>query len=713
MHDDLTGTSLPAAYRYTAADLASALNGCAEILEESIESIVATLDTDTEGEPIAIYNPLGRERTELVDVRLFPALPDGAPPRVFGPDGAESPSQWRRVEGGWRGCFEARVPALAVSIFEARSGRFAGDRLGGSDGRASSAPDLANELQALRIDSRGDLASWVDLRSGRELLASPAGIELLANRSERFPSWEIRYEDLTRAPFARIDAPAESIVVESGPLRRRLRYRQRAHGSTWSRDYVLATGARGPAGAIAEIDFRVDWRTDGAVAKADFPFAWEFPEAIYDLGVGVARRPVSSPALYEAPAQSFAAAPRAGTTHAEGGAVLLSDVKQGWDHPAAHRLRLTLLHTPRIGRRFRYQRRQDFGTHRFRIGLAALAPDDGLEHLVELAERFRQPLRAFRIARGRKGDRRVWSPLDAPDPATVVSALKPSEVGDRLVLRLREASGSSHAPAVALGQGLRVAEELDGGERPIVDGRSGPLERGMRPFELRTVALAFDPSPSIEEVSDLTLDLPRDVHATSDRGENGRSGGLDGRGHTLPRFLLPAELIAHGVTHDLAALHRAGEPSALRARGQERTLPPGYLRLSLLVGSFGRDADTEIAIGNRRFTIRVRDSLRPAGRFDELALLDRLPFGDPVRPGFLHRLPQRWVVPHLHDRRGRIDACRTATLCGFDFPLDDGGGILRLPDCASLLIFAATLSRAALPAIQPLSPLFESERADG
>ena len=123
------------------------------------------------------------------------------------------------------------------------------------------------------------------------------------------------------------------------------------------------------------------------LAKASFAFTWPFEEALYDLGIGVAARPVSTPNLYEVPAQDWAAAPRAGTEG--GGAVVLSDVKQGWDHPEPHRLRLSLLHTPKSGRRFRYQRRQDFGVHGFRIGLAEWRTGEGLDRLVKLGERFR------------------------------------------------------------------------------------------------------------------------------------------------------------------------------------------------------------------------------------------------------------------------------------------------------------------------------------
>ncbi|KAB2960925.1 MAG: hypothetical protein F9K18_10990, partial [Thermoanaerobaculia bacterium] len=81
MHDDLTGTSIPAAYRISHLHLALAANELAEVLLDCAGRVAATLDRSGPGAGVLIFDPLGAEREEVVEVACdaeSSAVEDGA-----------------------------------------------------------------------------------------------------------------------------------------------------------------------------------------------------------------------------------------------------------------------------------------------------------------------------------------------------------------------------------------------------------------------------------------------------------------------------------------------------------------------------------------------------------------------------------------------------------------------------------------------------------
>jgi hypothetical protein len=386
-------------------------------------------------------------------------------------------------------------------------------------------------------------------------------------------------------------------------------------------------------------------------------------------------------------------------------------VKQGWDHPEPNRLRLSLLHTPRIGRRFRYQRRQDFGAQRFRIGLAEWRAGEGLDRLATLGERFRQPLVAFRVPRMRGGETRRYAPVRLDDPGLALMALKPAEASSALVLRLRECRGAERAVRLRVAAPFRLGSALDGAERPVES--AGPIAA----FGLRAFAIEHEPagSPAIgarPTATELALDLPRDRFAVRALGDPARGPALDRRGRALPRHLVPRELVAGGVRFDLAPLHLGSAPSALEAGGQRLSLPSGFRRLSLLIGACAGAVRSEARLDGVALRLDLPDSFAAAGRFDERRALSRLLPVDPVVPGWLERRPVRLRVDHLLDRRGRIAPCRPFAIFGVDFAIGPEAAELELPRSPGLLLFAATVSTGELAVARALTPLFADDRDD-
>ena len=404
------------------------------------------------------------------------------------------------------------------------------------------------------------------------------------------------------------------------------------------------------------------------------------------------------------------------------GAAIANDCKYGWDHPTADTLRLTLLHTPRVGRRFRYQARQDFGQHQVRVALAPIRASDSLAEAVRFAERINQPLRAYvppagaspEAANADASKPRSFSFLTLNSDGVAVQALKLAEEGDDVILRLREIAGDGRSVSIQAYPRILSVRQVDGCERPLGEAtkpagearkapvnESARIEAAVRPFGLTAVALTLESpllvlSPRLPRA--IPFGLPWDTLAVTSRGERAGGGGLDGRGHALPRELLPVELARSGVALHLGHAHRAGRPSAVRCSGQRLSVPPGFSRLVLLAAAFPNSLTSEFIVDGTVVSRRVASGFAPLGHFDELerGFLGR-PTGTVVA-GFLHTEPVALAVPHRHDRRGAIEPCVPVLFHSVDLAVSPSGSEIVLPRSGRLIVLAATLTNTPSPA---------------
>src|SRR5207249_5014692 len=136
-----------------------------------------------------------------------------------------------------------------------------------------------------------------------EILSAPARLQLLEDRPDQWPEWEVSYRDVTAAPRAFVTAPARVRVVERGPVRAALEVSRQAGGSAFVQRVRLSAGG---AGEAVEFDTRIDWQTPRSLLKAAFPMAVSNRVATYDLGLGTIQRGGDRESLYEVPAQQWA-----------------------------------------------------------------------------------------------------------------------------------------------------------------------------------------------------------------------------------------------------------------------------------------------------------------------------------------------------------------------------------------------------------------------
>ena len=715
-HDDLTGTSIPEAYVYSWNDLLISLNQFAAVLTDSVAAVSRALDTEVQGVPLVVYNPLAVSREDVVEAEVH--FPGEAPEyvQVFGPDGAELPSQVLAADGAFvQLAFTAPVLPVSFTVFDVRP---AASPCALETGLSVSEVSLENGRYRVAVDGSGDIASIHDKELDRELLDGPLTLQLLDNEPKEWAAWEIDYEDLMAEPLEVVSGPAAVQVVENGPARVALEIVRRAGGSEFVQRVSLAAGS---AGSRVEVDNLVHWKSPGTLLKVAFPLNVEQATAVYDLGVGTIERGVNSERLYEVPAQQWAAlnAPNSG-----GGVALLSDCRYGWDRPAENTLRLTLLHTPRVNDRWGWiddQKSQDLGRHRFGYAVAGYADNWTWKGAVPSFEaaRFNQPLLAFRVPKHPGTLNRAFSLLRVSRRDAAVQAVKLAEADDRIVVRLVDKSefggdvvdlAMPAAPVVSF-QELNGAESVAGDVHSVRDVvAAGPLGAN----QLRTFAIEpGEPPVSLGTPRCRTLPMPFNSDGVSLDG-NRTDGDFDGKGNSISGDLLPQEVVREGISFAIGR-DADGAKNVVACGGQKLLLPAGgWNRLYLLAAATDGGRYATFDIDGRAEERWISDWAAPVGQWDSRLHGDRL-VHDPelILPAYIDQTPVAWVGTHRHGPDGENQSYTFTTLYRYEFELTPGAKVLTLPDDPNVKVLAATVAANPNAGVEPARPLYDRTERSG
>jgi len=280
-HDDLTGTSIPEAYEFSWNDEILCQNQFAAILEHAIGALSPALDTRAQGVPLIVYNPLAAEREDIVEATVNFA--DGAPEfaRVFDSQGKETPSQvTHRAGDSLTVVFVAAVPSVGFAVYDVRPAKSPTAIL---NTLSASVNSLENQRYRVKIDGNGDVSSVFDKQSKRELLASPIQLQLLFDKPNRWPAWEIDYDEIMAPPKSTVGGQPQIEVTENGPARVALKITRKMGGSVFQTTLSLASGS---AGNHLVFNEEFDWYERETLLKAAFPLSVSNEHVTYDLGLG-------------------------------------------------------------------------------------------------------------------------------------------------------------------------------------------------------------------------------------------------------------------------------------------------------------------------------------------------------------------------------------------------------------------------------------------
>lgn len=686
-HDDLTGTSIPRAYTFSWNDELIAQDKFANLAASASGGVSRALDTRVKGIPVVVYNPVAEIRREVVEAEVAAA----AKPRavsVWSPRGERVPAQLLGYrDGKARIAFAAEVGAVGYAVYDLR--------MQGAAVRSSlkATPNsLENRIYKLTLDANGDIASVLDKRSGRELVQDGKAFRLAMfteNKSTDWPAWEIWKETIDRAPETVADDVVIS-VAEQGPLRATLKVSRR-HGKSTFVQYISLT--EGAADDRIDIRNEVDWQSENALLKAEFPMSVSNPEAAYDLGLGYIRRGNNTPTAYEVYAQQWA-----DLTDRDGayGVAVMNDCKYGWDKPDDHTLRLTLLHTPTPGRHYKYQSRQDIGRHVFTYSIVGHTGDPVAGRIASKAESLNQPLAAYAAPKHAGGLGREFSFLSVSTPQLAVKALKQAEDGSGYVLRLNEMSGKPleqgeirfaapiEAAYVLNGVEERRAEARFEGNRLIVS--SGRFAPSTYLVKLRTSDIRLNAPSS------LSVDLPCNDYAFTVDAFN-RQGNLDGNGNSYAAELVPEEIVCEGVVFRVS--NDVERKNVVKCDGQRIVLPQGnYGRVYLLAASLDGDRDAEFAVDGKSFRCPVPCY---SGFFGQ--------WGHDGGDGFVKNGDLAYVGTHRHSADHGNESYVFTYMYKIGLPVEAGAKELTLPKDRNVAVFAVTMSDNQNDNLPPLNEI--------
>jgi alpha-mannosidase len=671
-HDDLTGTSIPEAYTFSWNDLLLSQQEFAQVLETSLASIATGLDTRIDGRPIGsvplvLFNPLGHAREEVVIFEGHVPHPFSVAPmiHVFGPDGEEVPAT--ALDTGERHpvdpaplAFTARVPASGVAVYELRVAppQNPAERRNRRQAHGWN-PDtgtLDTDRYRLRFSTEG-LVSLIDKRTDRELLAAPPRLQLLHNQPENWAAWEIDHDDIMADPYAEVPLGGIPETVIASEDIARLSFTHEAAGSTFRQTLTVADDR-------LDLELDIDWATKATLLKAAFFTTARDTAVTYDLGLGTIRRGLNRPQLYEVPAQRWA-----DLTDASGdfGLTIMNDGRHGWDHPDPGTLRLTLLHTPAVSKGWRWiddQKSQDLGRHRVTVSMMGHGPDWRTE-AVRAADELNQPLLPFKSIDRHDGP---WGrtlsliELAGDRPEVAIRAVKRSEQGDRLVVRVQETTGQPvrGLELRALGPILSV-DELRADEVAIAIGddvtlASGALRFDLAPYQPRTFALELATPTGNRTVARTASEpwpLPWNLDGLSTR-DAPTDGDLDGHGLTLPSAQIPREIQRDGARYATGP-REPGRANLVRCEGQTIAIPDTeHTRVRLLMCSLDGPREAVFARDQGRPTrVWVPDGLIPFGQWDTRVVgEDVVHARDELTGAYTTPADIGWVVTHRVDADG-------------------------------------------------------------
>ncbi len=743
-HDDLTGTAIPQAYLFSWNDELISLNQFANVMTGGINSIAGGMDTRAQGVPLVVYNPIAAPRREPVEATI--KFDSAAPAflRVFDTvSRAEVLSQIISVENNTaRILIMADVPATGFKVYDVQPSSTATQA---SSSLHVTENSLENARYLVKLNADGDVSSIYDKEAKNELLQAPAGVELFDDKSVEWPAWEVEWDVVGKPPAARLNNPTLKIT-EQGALRVSIEVTRQYKGSAFVQRISLTEG-----GDRVDFDSRVDWKTPGTLVKASFPLRAANPQATFDLGLGTIERGNSKPNLYEVPAQQWADITDASGTF---GASILNDSKYGWDKPADNTLRLTLLRTPEVDKRYVYQGTNDIGHHKFTYSIAGHERDWRAGEIPFRAARLNQSLRAFQTEAhgGRLGA--SFSILNVASNANQVAvrAFKKAEDTNEIVLRVQELYGQPARNVVAsLAGDVKSVREINAAEEDISSINLPKIKDGKLIFDLsayqpRSFAIKLQrASQRISAPQSTALVLPYNLDGVS-TDLNRQDGDFDGKGRTIAAELLPSTLALDGIDFKMGET-ASGAKNVLSCEGQRIALPKGdYKRLYFIAAAVNGDTDASFGFTKRSgatqtFTLKIQEWSGVLGQWDtrlkddyiarevfapaevlagekwslehiqnqmvmRLAADNRIDGLENLRPAFIKRDEVAWVGTHRHSPNGNEPYIFT-NLFKYELEIPKGATTLVLPNNPKLRIMAVSAAKNANDATRSNSFLYE------
>ena len=675
-HDDLPGTSILDAYRFTYNDYVIAQNILAEELKASADAVIAKLKTDVSGTPAVVYNPVSFARVDVVTV----PLKDGINcVRVYTADGKEVPSQTSEKDGKKSVIFAAKVAPVSFTVFNIVESDTPCDM---DTGLSASLSGLENDRYIVEINGDGNICMIFDKKLGKELLSAPSSLGIREDNNEHWPSWEIKYED-TKLPFTDVGGVCSVEIVENGPALAALKITRKENGSEYVQTVSLSA-----CGRRVNVDNDVQWHNRMKLLSVGFPLTASNPVATFDLGLGcdVSGNTDSFPYFQHLVHQW------ADLTDKDGkfGISIINDCKYGMEKPDDSTLRLTLIHTPKGDFSDRSkQSYQDNGRNIFGYAITSHGADRA--DTVSEAACFNSPLIAF-TADKHTGRRAGIKFASLNNKNAVIRCIKREENGERLIIRVQETSGKAQKNVrLAIMPDIVSVRETNGYEDETgkVRNERHSFTFDLTPYAVKTFAIKIKEKKAQKSVG-VPVKLDYNKRVTTSRED--LSAAEFGKGISIPEEMFESSVICGGIGFKLG---KAGKKNAVVCKGQKIKLPGGAKKVFVLAASADGDVEATFRAGKAKTTVNVRDFSENVGCWDQVAAGDK---------AFIKEETVAVSYSHSHDENGdRL--YKFANIFMYEIEADRAR-TLTLPNDENVIVMAVTAVSDRFDA-KPTKPLYD------
>ena len=678
-HDDITGTSIMECYKRNWNDYAVSMNMFAGEYTSAQAALCGEINTlFCKGVAVAVSNPLQWERKESVEATVN-WKSDSKSAKVFDRSGNEVFSQVISCRNGkMKIVFSACVPPTGVNIYDIRPDD---ENCTLQSSLTVKGSAFENKHIKVSINANGDISHIVDKSNGIDSLASPIRLAMIDNNAYTFwPAWEVKYKDVTR-PVREFPKIKSIELIESGPSRIAFRVTKSSGESSFSQIISLDEDSK-----YVKVYNEIDWRSPATLLKAVFNTRANSSQASYDIGLGNVIRGNNTEKIYEVPAQTFADIT---DTSGKFGVSVFSDSKSGWDKPADNLLRLTCIHTPKVGFRWECsQHLMDFGLNRFSYGVYPHS-GDCKNGSVRYAAEFNQPLAVFETDAHNGSIDCGYSFACVSDDNVVSRALKLAEKSDRVIVRFNETDGENKTNVrFEIGNGIEKAEEVNGIEETIGNAvvENGELVFDISANGLKSFALTLKSADSKNPYTSNSVDLPYNAKVITENGKG--ADATTGDGISIPFEMIPDNISSGGVVFPI----KKDGFNAVFSENKARVLPDGSKRLHLLC-LCTRQSKLKVVFDGVYAERNVPCSRDKIGAWDLYALGET---------GFVRKENVAFESTHLHNSDGdMID--EQAYLYRFTFDVPETAVsfiILQSPDVYVLSAVADTEGHRFIPACE-------------
>ncbi len=386
-------------------------------------------------------------------------------------------SEWVKLASGWA---KVEIPAMGFKAVGA-------EKAGKSFAVSAAARKLENELLKVEFSADGTLSSVWDKELGREVLAGKGNaLDVYYDDGD---AWDFAMDYAERKPL-RMKLDSSKAKVE-GPFAILEQSYSIGH-SKLVQTVKLSSGSK-----LMEFSTKATWREKNSMLRTSFPVDIFAESANFEIQYGHISRPTHTNTSWDVAKDEVAAHKWADISERGYGVALLNDCKYG--HKVKGRtLDLDLIRSlPHPGTVVFDEKglkpgepNHKFGDqceHEFSYALLPHKGDHVAGGVVRAAYEFN--VRPGELDAKGAGKDAALSTVSVDAPEVVVEAVKVSEDGKAVVVRLYEASRSRVKAKVSFGFPVKALEETDMLEQ--AEGKlklkDGSVELEFRPFEIKTL----------------------------------------------------------------------------------------------------------------------------------------------------------------------------------------------------------------------------------